>query len=115
MEISLLNTRITIQKSTVTGDTVGNHTAVWTDFYSCHATVSGENGSSKGGEDTEAGTVNDHSGISFTVRFCGCLDALTTDGYRVLFHGDIYDIIGIDHMNFKRKCLKLRCRKVRRS
>ena len=115
MNISLLNTTITVQKSTVITDAIGNHTTAWTDYYSCHATIGGENSSSKGGEDTEAWTVVDHSGIDFTVRYCSAVSALNITEYRVLYAGELYDIIGIDHMNNKRKCVKLRCRKVRRS
>lgn len=115
MNISLLNTTITVQKSTVITDAIGNHTTAWTDYYSCHATIGGENSSSKGGEDTEAGMVVDHSGIDFTVRFCAAVSAVNITEYRVLYAGELYDIIGIDHMNNKRKCVKLRCRKVRRS
>lgn len=115
MNISLLNAVITIQKNTLVTDAIGNHTNTWTDWYSCHATIGGENSSSKGGEDTEAGTVVDHSGIDFTVRYCAAVSAMTSTEYRVLYGGEVYDIIGIDHMNNKRKCVKLRCRKVRRS
>ena len=115
MDIALLNTRITIQKNTVVTDSIGNHTTAWTDYYSCHATVSGENSGSRGSEEREAGTVNDHAGIDFTIRYCDAVSSLTTTNFRVLFWGEIYDLVGIDHMNNKRKSLKLRCRKVRRS
>ncbi len=114
MEVALLNVQITIQKHTVLVDAVGNRTNSWVDYYTCHATVSGENSSYAGSESDEAGTTVDHSNIDFTIRFCKKVEALTTDGYRVLFAQEIYNIIGLDHMNYKRKCLKLRCRKVRR-
>ena len=42
MDISHLNKKITVQKNTVTVDELGNHLNTWEDFYSCHATVSGE-------------------------------------------------------------------------
>ena len=114
MEAALLNILITIQKHTVIADEIGNRTNAWTDYYTCHATASGENSSSKGSEDTAAGTTVDHGNVDFTVRFCKKVQPITTDGYRVLFNGEPYDIIGIDHMNYKRKAYKLRCRKVRR-
>lgn len=31
---------------------------------------------------------------------------------RVLFDGAVYNIVSIDHMNFKKKCLKFKCEKV---
>ena len=114
MDIAHLNVMITIQKNAIVTDSIGNHTNAWKDYYSCHATVSGENGSSAGSEDEAAGTVVDHAGVDFTLRWCSKAKAITTDGYRVVFGGEIYDIIGIDHMNYKRKSIKLRCRKVRR-
>ena len=51
MEVSLLNIRITLQKNTVVTDAIGNRTNAWLDYYTCHATASGENGSAKGGEE----------------------------------------------------------------
>lgn len=114
MEISLLNELITIQKNSVRVDAIGNHLNEWTDCYRCHATISGENGSFKGAEDEAAGTLTDHASVSFTIRWCRAVAGLTTDGYRILFNGEIYDIIGLDHMSYKHKALKLRCRKVRR-
>ena len=63
----------------------------------------------------ENGHADDHTGVDFTVRFCSAVSAVTTTEYRVMFGGEIYDIIGIDHMNNKHKSIKLRCRKVRRS
>jgi SPP1 family predicted phage head-tail adaptor len=114
MDIGLMNVKITIQKNTVVTDAVGNHRNTWQDFYTCHATVSGENGSSNGGEDEAAGMTVVHSNMDFTVRWCNAVKDITTDGYRVLFGNDVYNIIGIDHMNYKRRSMKLRCRKEQR-
>ena len=114
MEISLLNVNLTIQKAVLQVDAIGNHTNAWEDYYRCHATVSGEDGSFKGAEDEKAGTLTDHASVAFTIRWCRAVAGLTTDGYRIVFGGELYDIIGIDHMSFKRKALKLRCLKVRR-
>ena len=110
MNIALLNVRITFQKNTVTVDNIGNHKNEWTDYYSCYATVSNETPT----EITAAGTVTDNSKIDFTVRWCNAVSDITSDGYRVIFGGGIYDIIGIDHINFKKKMLKLKCQKARR-
>lgn len=114
MDIALLNIRITIQKHTVVTDEIGNRSNAWVDFHTCAATASGENGSAKGSEEAIAGLVVDHADVCFTVRWCRKLEAVTTDGYRVLFGGEIYNIAGIDHMNYKRKAYKLRCKKVER-
>ena len=115
MNIALLNVMITIQKNTTVVDEIGNHTNEWDDFYSCHATVSG---TSAGGKDgalgNEAGQETDSSDLSFTIRFCQRSSLINVTEYRVLFHDEIYEITGIDYMNFKKKSLKLKCRKVRR-
>ncbi|MDD2980004.1 MAG: phage head closure protein [Hespellia sp.] len=110
MEIALLNVRVTFQKNAVTVDAIGNHKNEWTDEYSCYATVSGESGT----ERQTAGTTVDDADLAFTVRYCKKTADITTDGYRVLFGGEIYNILAIDHMNYKKKALKFRCQKVRR-
>ena len=110
MEVALLNVRITFQKNAVIVDAIGNHKNEWTDEYSCYATVSGEGGS----ETQTAGITVDNTDLAFTVRYCKKTTEITTDGYRVLFHSEIYNILSIDQMNYKRKSIKLRCEKVRR-
>ena len=115
MDIALLNTRITIQKASVTVDTIGNRKNGWTDYYSCAATVSGEAASSAGSEKNAVGTTIDHSDIAFTVRWCNAVSQVESVGYRVLFNGGIYNIVSVDHMSFKKKSMKFRCKKEVRS
>lgn len=115
MDIALLNTRITIQKATVTADAIGNRKNGWTDFYTCYATVSGEAASSVGSEKDAVGTTVDHSAISFTIRWCRSASEVNSTGYRILFGGEIYNILSVDHMSYKKKALKFRCQKERRS
>lgn len=50
----------------------------------------------------------------FTIRYCEKASVITNAGFRVLFAGQIYDILTVDHQNYKRKSVKLRCRKARR-
>lgn len=109
MNIALLNVKITVQKNTVTVDKIGNHKNEWMDYYSCYATVSNESPS----ENTAAGTVVDNSKIDFTVRYCKAVSAIDSAGYRVIYDSEIYNILGIDHKNFKKKSIKLKCQKVR--
>lgn len=110
MEIALLNVRITFQKNSVTVDAIGNHKNEWENFYSCHATVSGEGGSEK----AVAGLIVEDSDLSFTVRHCKKAAGITADGFRVLFDDSIYNIVSIDHLNYKKKAMKFKCEKVRR-
>lgn len=110
MEVALLNVKIEFQKNVVVTDDIGNHKNAWTEYYPCHATVSGENGS----ENAAAGTTVANVDLAFTVRYCRKVDAITADGYRILFGSDFYNIVSIDHMNYKKKTVKFRCAKVRR-
>lgn len=110
MDIALLNQKITLQKNTVSVDEIGNHKNVWTDYYSCHATVSGEGGSEK----NEAGLTVDDTDLAFTVRFCKAVAEATTDGFRIVFGSEIYNIVNIDHRNYKNQALKFKCQKARR-
>lgn len=108
-----MNVRITFQKNAVAVDAIGNHKNTWADYYTCRATVGGEAGKQTSEADV-AGTVADESDISFTVRYCKKASVIDSTGYRVLFGGVIYDILAADHMNYKKKCLKFKCRKGRR-
>lgn len=109
MNISLLNVRITFQRNELVTDEIGNHRNIWSDFYSCYATVSGEGGSEK----FSAGVLVDDSDISFTVRYCNALTSIDSTKCRIVFEDDAYNIISIDRMNFKKKSLKFKCEKVR--
>ncbi len=108
MNVALMNERVTFQKNTVVSDNIGNRTNTWEDYYSCACTVSGESGQEK---EAAAQTV-DHPDIAFTVRYANIVSAITTDGFRIVFRNCIYNIVSIDHMNYKKKSLKFRCKKV---
>ena len=110
MNIALMNVRVEVQKNTVTTDKYGNHKNTWEPYLSCYATVSGETPK----EETDAGLTVDDSKTDFTIRFCRAASAITSTGYRVIFDGETYDILGVNHMNYKRKAVKLLCQRVRR-
>ncbi len=114
MNVALLNEKIMIQKNTVTVDEIGNRINAWEDFFSCYATVGGSSSSAKGGSQVqEAGTTEDKTDLSFTVRYCSETLDVDMTHYRILFRDEVYDIVSIDYMNFKKKCLKFRCRRER--
>lgn len=110
MKISLLNERILIEKSKVKVDKIGNRKNIWIPYFSCRATISSESPM----EQTSSGVVWDESKIDFSVRYCRELSKLSSTGFRVSFHDCIYEILGIDHMNYKKKSIKLHCRRVER-
>lgn len=110
MKVSLLNERITIEKSKIEVDKIGNHKNVWSKYYSCYATISSESPQ----EETSSGAIWDESKIDFTIRYSKEVSVLSSTCYRVIFHNDIYEIEGIDHMNYRKKSLKLHCKRCER-
>lgn len=110
MKIELLNVMIEIQKNTTETDKYANHKSTWVPYYSCHATVSAESPK----EDTAAGLTIDDSKIDFSVRHCAKAAAVMATDYRILFQGRPYNILGVDHMNFKRKTVKFHCQREER-
>ena len=107
--IEKLNEKIIIQKNTVEIDRYGNHSNAWTDYFPCHAYASTYQ------KNEESGVLTtDERSITFEVRFCSELSGITSTGYRVLFHGEIYNIESVDMMNWRRKFIHLHCRKEER-
>lgn len=110
MNIELLNVRIFITKNEVVTDAIGNHKNVWKEYYTCYATVSAEAGK----EETSAGLVVDNSKVDFTIRWCRKAAEIEADKFRVEFNGELYNILAVNHMNYRKKCIKLSCEKARR-
>ena len=55
----------------------------------------------------ESGQIDDTTATENVTQFAPW-------AYPVVFGGGIYDILDIDHMNYKKKCIKFKCRKARR-
>ena len=110
MDIGALRSRITIQENGTDVDEIGNRMPVWTDSFSCWATVSGTSGDA---QSEDAGLTADHAELSFTVRYCTETASVSIKTHRILFGGEAYDIVAADLMNMGKKCLKFRCRKTR--
>ena len=109
MKVARLNVRIEIQKNVVSVDRYGNHRNTWEPFLSCYASLSGEAPQ----ENTEAGLTVDDSRADFTVRWCAASSAITSTGYRVLYRDEVFDIVGVNHMNCRNRAVKLLCRRER--
>lgn len=86
--IELMRDRITLQKSSVKTDKIGNHTAVWEDVYSCAAYAN----SLSGKEYWAAKQLNAQSELDFIIRYCSEVAALDSEHYRIRFRGDLYNI-----------------------
>jgi len=107
MKIGMMNVKITIQKQNATVDSIGNRTNTWTAYHTCRAIVSGESGT----ERQAAAQTVDHHSTTFTVRWCDATKAITPENYRVMLGSEIYNIESVDHVQYRRKEIALKCTK----
>ena len=110
MDVARLSEKVTIQKNRITTDAIGNHKSTWENYYSCFATIGGE----KGSEKVAAGMTVDDAAMSVTVRYCRKTADVNALEYRILFKGEIYNITNVDHLNYRKRALKISCVKARR-
>lgn len=110
MDVAALNVRITIQKNEVETDSIGNHTSVWKDYFTCWATCSNQTGK----EEDAAGQTLEDDRMDFTVRYSSETAAVTSTKYRILLNGRIYNIDHVDDMAFRHRSLKFHATLVRR-
>lgn len=107
--ITKKNERITIQKNAVVVDEYRNHTSSWTDYFFCWAYA----GTYTANEDGDAVTSEERN-VTFQVRYCSELAGVTSTGYRILFHGEAYNILSVDLMNYQKQEIRFTCRKEKR-
>ena len=112
MDVAVLRSKVTFQKNETVTDKYGNHKNAWTDYYT-FAAIGGE-GMASSKEDEVAGTTVEDFSMTVSVRYCQKATAIDSTHYRVMFMDEIYNIVNIDHMNFRKKSLKFTCRKERR-
>lgn len=110
MDIAAMNVRVTFQENGVVTDAIGNHKNAWEDCYTCFATISGESGT----EQAVVGETVENTDMSLTVRWCAETAAMSSTRHRILFNGEIYNILAIDHLSFHRRGIKFKGRKARR-
>ena len=110
MEIAKLRSRITIQQATVQTDAIGNHTNAWVDYWSCAAYANLASGKEYGA----AGQTLGSDKLVFEVRWCERLRDLDSTKFRILFGGNIYNIICVDDVQFRHERLKLTAQRERR-
>lgn len=113
MDAAALRSKVTFQKNETVTDKYGNHKNAWTNYYTCFATIGGE-GMASSREEQAAGTTVEDFSMTVTVRYCRKAAEINSTGYRVMFMDGIYNIVNIDHMNFRKRSLKFTCRKERR-
>ncbi len=110
MDIAAMNERVMIQANTVVTDRYGNHRNSWVDYFSCYATISGENGK----EQAVVGETLESTDMNVTVRYCTQTAAVRSTTHRILFRGETYDIAAVDHLNYRKRGIRFRCRKAGR-
>ena len=103
MDISKLRSRITIQRVVVQTDAIGNHANAWVDYWSCAAYANLASGKEYGA----AGQTLGSDTLVFEVRWCERLRDLDSTKFRILFGGAIYNITGVDDVQFRHERLKL--------
>ena len=110
MHIGLMRSSVIFQKESVVTDEIGNRLNVWEDYFPCAAYVN----LSTGTETQEAGQTISQDKLIFTVRYCRKLAALTSDGYRILFNGNLYNILCVDDYQFRHETLKITAERIQR-
>lgn len=110
MKISGLNQKIEVQKKEITADKIGNRIVSWESYHQGFCSVDSQIVHEKDG----VGTVIDDSKTTFILRWSHKLSQINAQSYRILFLGNIYNIIGVDYMNFKHKSIKLHCQRSER-
>lgn len=107
--IARRNARITVQKRTVLVDKYQNHTSAWEDYFTCSAYAS----TYEAAEDVSEVTTEERS-VTFEMRFCPELAAVTSTEYRILFNGSQYNIESVDMMNYQNRTIRFITRRVKR-
>ena len=100
MNVSGLNVRITIQKSTVTKDRYQNRLSAWEDYFTCWATALASG--NKIDETQDAGHTQEADRLDITVRWSSETAAVNSKQYRILIGDRIYNITSIDDMGFRK-------------
>ena len=103
------NERITFQKNDVAVDEYRNHTSSWSDYFTAWAYASTYIANEEG-----SAVTSDERRITFHVRWCSELSKVTSNGYRILFRGDVYNILSVDLMNYRKREIRFSCKKEKR-
>ena len=61
-----------------------------------------------------AGTTNPKETIDFTTRWCEALSKVTSEDYRIIADGKLYNILYVNPMGYKHRSLKFHCERVKR-
>ena len=107
--IARKNSRITFQKNAIIVDKYKNHINTWYDYFTCFAYANTYTAQETGDEVTY-----EERSINFEARYCPELAIVTSTNYRVLFNGEVYNILSVDPVNYQNKTIKFMCHKEKR-
>lgn len=111
MEIGKLNHRITILEHRTKVDGIGNHKTKWEEIFSLWAAVTVKNST----ESDDTGVTKTVQTVEFLVRQSPSVFKLNTTQFRLMFHGQLYNITGIlpyyDHNAYMKIIAESRCGK----
>jgi len=110
MRIGQWRQRIVIQKNRMRKDKDGNQRNEWEDYFTCWAYANNLSGK----EYWEAAQVNAQRDVYFIIRYCSEVAGMDTEHYRILFRGQVYDLVFIDNVRYQNRMLKLRASLVKR-
>ena len=114
MNIAAMNIKITFQKNTQVVDRYCNRKNEWQDYHTCHATATHPTTPPASSMEADgAATTIVQETLDFTTRYSSELSAVTSDGYRIIAKGQVYNILFVNPMNYRNKCLKFHCRRER--
>ena len=107
-----LNQRIIFQRQTSSVDEIGNRLNTWSDYYTCWSAVSTSRLNTT--EKTEAAQTLEQERLDFVVRYCPQTSEVNSTEYRIIFKGQIYNIVYLDKTDFQKQMLKFSALLVRR-
>lgn len=100
VEIGDLRHRITIQKKTITTDSMGGALETWKDIKTVWAAVTNLHGR----EYFAAAATQAENTVKFTIRYSPGLDTTM----RILFRGKPYDITAIDNIKYQNRFIEIK-------
>lgn len=106
MNAGMLRNKITIQKKSITTDEIEQQIESWFDYFTCYAYVNNLSGS----EYWAAAQQHSENTVVFTVRYCRKLANMTSQDYRIIFRGNIYDINFVDNVMYENTTLKFKAK-----
>jgi len=108
MEIAKMNQRITLLEHRTVKDEIGNHITKWEEQSSMWASTDTSNLKTSS-ETTEAGVTKEVRTLIFTVRQCPSLLYLNSTTHRILFRGQIYNILSVKPDYTDNNYMKITC------